>query len=197
MELNKLSGIIPANVLSLIPDVVTKFNLTDLRLCHFLAQCYHESAGFKIVQENLNYSADALSKIFGKYFPGQINESYAHIPQKIANRIYANRIGNGDEFSGDGWKYRGRGYIQLTGKSNYTAFGKFINEDCVTNPDLVASKYPLMSAAWFFQTNNIWTTCDKGSGIDTITAVTKRVNGGTIGLNDRIAQFQKIYNALT
>ena len=105
-------------------------------------------------------------------------------------------MGNGDETSGEGYKFRGRGFIQLTGKSNYTSFAKFIGEDTVSNPDLVASKYPLASAAFFFNSNNIWVICDKGETADVVTAVTKAVNGGTIGLPDRIKHFNDYYNLL-
>jgi putative chitinase len=159
-------------------------------------QCGHESGNFKAVSENLNYSADGLKKIFGKYFPGNLNESYARKPEKIAARVYASRMGNGDEASGDGFKFRGRGYIQLTGKNNYTNFSKFIGEDCVANPDLVATKYPLASAGFFFDSNKLWAICDRGADDATVTAVTKRVNGGTIGLADRIKHFKEYHNLL-
>jgi putative chitinase len=197
LNIEKLKGHIPDAVLAQIPDTAKKFNITNnLRLAHFLAQCGHESGGFKAVSENLNYSADGLKKIFGKYFPGNLNESYARQPEKIAARVYASRMGNGDEASKEGFKFRGRGYIQLTGKANYTNFTKFIGEDCVANPDLVATKYPLASAAFFFDSNKLWAICDKGADDATVTAVTKRVNGGTIGLADRIKHFKEYYNLL-
>jgi len=197
LNIEKLKGHIPDAVLVQIPDTAAKFNITNnLRLAHFLAQCGHESGGFKAVSENLNYSADGLKKIFGKYFPGNLNESYARQPEKIASRVYASRMGNGDESSKEGFKFRGRGYIQLTGKANYTNFTKFIGEDCVSNPDLVATKYPLASAAFFFDSNKLWAICDKGADDATVTAVTKRVNGGTIGLADRIKHFKEYYNLL-
>ena len=197
LNIEKLKGHIPDAVLAQIPDTAAKFNITNnLRLAHFLAQCGHESGGFKAVSENLNYSADGLKKIFGKYFPGNLNESYARQPEKIASRVYASRMGNGDESSKEGFKFRGRGYIQLTGKANYTNFTKFIGEDCVSNPDLVATKYPLASAAFFFDSNKLWSICDKGADDATVTAVTKRVNGGTIGLADRIKHFKEYYNLL-
>jgi putative chitinase len=197
LNIEKLKGHIPDAVLAQIPDTAKKFNITNnLRLAHFLAQCGHESGGFKAVSENLNYSADGLKKIFGKYFPGNLNESYARQPEKIAARVYASRMGNGDEASKEGFKFRGRGYIQLTGKANYTNFTKFIGEDCVSNPDLVATKYPLASAAFFFDSNKLWSICDKGADDATVTAVTKRVNGGTIGLADRIKHFKEYYNLL-
>jgi len=197
LNIEKLKGHIPDAVLAQIPDTAAKFNITNnLRLAHFLAQCGHESGNFKAVSENLNYSADGLKKIFGKYFPGNLNESYARQPEKIAARVYASRMGNGDEASKEGFKFRGRGYIQLTGKANYTNFTKFIGEDCVANPDLVATKYPLASAAFFFDSNKLWSICDKGADDATVTAVTKRVNGGTIGLPDRIKHFKEYYNLL-
>ena len=196
-KLEKLKGHIPDAVIAQIPDTATKFNITTpLRLAHFLAQCGHESAGFKAVSENLNYSADGLVKIFGKYFNAGTAAGYARNPEKIASKVYASRMGNGDEASKEGYKFRGRGYIQLTGKSNYTGFTKFIGEDCVANPDLVATKYPLASAAFFFNSNNLWSICDKGANDAAVTAVTKRVNGGTIGLADRIKHFKEYYSLL-
>ena len=197
LKLEKLKGHIPDAVITQIPETAVKFNITNpLRLAHFLAQCGHESGGFKAVSENLNYSADGLKKIFGKYFPGNLNESYAKQPEKIASRVYGGRMGNGDESSKEGYKFRGRGFIQLTGKANYTNFTKFIGEDCISNPDLVSTKYPLASAAFFFDSNKLWSICDKGSDDATVTAVTKRVNGGTIGLPDRIKHFKEYYNLL-
>jgi putative chitinase len=196
-KLDKLKGHIPDKVIEQIPDTAKKFNITTpLRLAHFLSQCGHESGGFRLVNENVNYSAAGLKGIFGKYFPGNLAESYARQPQKIASRVYGGRMGNGAESTGDGYKFRGRGYIQLTGKDNYTRFGKFIGEDTVANPDLVATKYPLASAAFFFDSNKLWSICDKGSDNATVTAVTKRVNGGTIGLVDRIKHFNEYYNLL-
>ena len=197
LNIEKLKGHIPDAVIAQIPDTAKKFNITNnLRLAHFLSQCGHESGGFKAVSENLNYSADGLKKIFGKYFPGNLNESYAKQPEKIASRVYGGRMGNGDEASKEGYKFRGRGFIQLTGKANYTNFTKFIGEDCISNPDLVSTKYPLASAAFFFDSNKLWSICDKGADDATVTAVTKRVNGGTIGLPDRIKHFKKYYNLL-
>jgi len=196
-KLEKLKGHIPDSVIAQIPDTAAKFNITNvLRLAHFLAQCGHESGGFKAISENLNYSADGLKKIFPRYFPGDLATSYARNPEKIASRVYGGRMGNGDESTKEGFKFRGRGYIQLTGKSNYTGFAKFIGEDTVANPDLVASKYPLASAAYFFNSNKLWAICDKGADDATVTAVTKRVNGGTIGLADRIKHFKEYYELL-
>ena len=197
LKLENLKGHIPDVVISQIPETAKKFNITTpLRLAHFLAQCGHESAGFKAIQENLNYSADGLKKIFSKYFPGNLAEGYAKNPEKIASKVYGSRMGNGDETTKEGFKFRGRGYIQLTGKDNYTKFGKFIGEDTVSNPDLVATKYPLASAAFFFDSNKLWAICDKGADDATVTAVTKRVNGGTIGLPDRIKHFKEYFSLL-
>jgi putative chitinase len=198
LKIDKLKGHIPDSVIAQIPETAAKFNITtNLRLAHFLAQCSHESGGFKAVSENLNYSVDGLKKIFPKYFPGNIAESYARNPEKIASKVYGGRMGNGDETTKEGFKFRGRGFIQLTGKQNYTNFAKFIGEDTVSNPDLVATKYPLASAAFFFDTNKLWSICDKGADDSTVTAVTKRVNGGTIGLSDRIKHFNEYYKLLS
>jgi putative chitinase len=197
LKLENLKGHIPDAVIAQIPETAQKFNITNpLRLAHFLAQCGHESAGFKAIQENLNYSADGLKKIFPKYFPGNLAEGYARNPEKIASKVYGGRMGNGDETTKEGFKFRGRGYIQLTGKDNYTRFGKFIGEDTVANPDLVATKYPLASAAFFFDSNKLWEICDRGADDATVTAVTKRVNGGTIGLPDRIKHFKEYFALL-
>lgn len=199
LNLAGLKGHVPDSVIAQIPEVAAKFGITsNLRLAHFLSQCGHESGGFKAVQENLNYGAKGLRGIFGKYFPTDAKAlEYERKPEKIANLVYGNRMGNGPEASGEGYKFRGRGYIQLTGKANYANFAKFIGEDTVANPDLVATKYPLASAAFFFQSNGLWAICDKGADDATVTAVTKRVNGGTIGLPDRIKHFKEYYAALT
>lgn len=196
LNLDKLKGHIPDSVISQIPETAAKFKIdTPLKLAHFLAQCGHESGGFKLVQENLNYSADGLKKIFPKYFPGTLSESYARNPEKIASKVYGGRMGNGAEDTKEGWKFRGRGYIQLTGKDNYTAFGKAINEDILSNPDLVSSKYPLLSAAWFFSKNCLHKCIDASDA--TVTSVTKCVNGGTIGLPDRLKHFKEYHKLLS
>lgn len=197
-KLDKLKGHIPDAVIAAIPDTAARFGITTpLRLAHFLAQCGHESGGFRATQENLNYSAKGLRGIFKKYFPTDaLAAAYQRNPQKIANRVYGGRMGNGPEASGDGYKFRGRGYIQLTGKENYTAFDKTVPEDILANPDLVASKYALASAAFFFNKNNLWKICDQGSSDQVVTAVTKRVNGGTIGLPDRLKHFKEYYHLL-
>lgn len=198
MNLDKLKGHVPDTVLNEIPAVIEKFQInTPLRLCHFLAQCAHESGNFKAVNENLNYGPVALLKTFKKYFPDAAKaEAYARKPEKIANLVYGNRMGNGPESSGEGWKYRGRGYIQLTGKVNYQSFDKVVDENVTENPDLVATKYPLLSAAWFWNSRALNTLADKGSTDADVTAITKKVNGGTHGLDDRIAKFKKFYSLL-
>ena len=196
-KLDKLKGHIPDTVLAQIPDTAVKFNITNpLRLAHFLAQCGHESGGWKATSENLNYSSKGLLGIFPRYFTPALAEQYARKPEAIASRVYGGRMGNGVEATKEGYKFRGRGYIQLTGKDNYSAFDKFVPEEILSNPDLVATKYPLMSAAWFFNKNGLWSICDKGADQGTVTAVTKRVNGGTIGLPDRIKHFNEYYNLL-
>jgi putative chitinase len=198
LKLDKLKGHIPDAVIAMIPDTAAKFGInTPLRLAHFLAQCGHESGGFRLTQENLNYSAKGLNGIFKKYFPTEAAAApYNRNPQKIANKVYSNRMGNGTEASGDGYKFRGRGYIQLTGKDNYTAFGKSIGVDMTINPDLVASQYALLSAAWFFTKNNLHKMADSGATDSVVTSITKRVNGGTIGLADRIKHFKEYYHLL-
>ena len=167
------------------------------RVAGFLAQIAHESGGFNAVVENLNYSAKGLMGIFKKYFPNaKLALQYERKPEKIASLVYGNRMGNGPESSMDGFTYRGRGYIQLTGKSNYSLFDKTVPENIVADPDLVATKYPLASAAFFFNNNKLWSICDRGADVATVTAVTKRVNGGTIGLPDRIKHFNEYYKLL-
>jgi len=198
MDINKLKGHIPDTVISQLPDTIAKFELnTPLRLAHFLAQAGHESGGFKAVNENLNYGAKGLLGIFKKYFPTEEKAKlYERKPEKIANLVYGGRMGNGPEASGEGFKFRGRGYIQLTGKDNYKAFDAVVTESIVDNPDLVATKYPLLSAAWFFHKNGLHKIADKGATDAVVTEVTKRVNGGTIGLADRIKHFKEYYGLL-
>jgi putative chitinase len=170
------------------------YKLTPVRAAHFFAQTSHETGGFKAFSENLNYSAQGLQGIFGKYFPGNLEESYARQPEKIANRVYASRMGNGDEASGDGWKYRGRGALQLTGKANYQAFAEYLkNPEVVTNPDVVATTFAFESAMFFFDKNKLWSICDQGVNDAAILALTKRINGGTHGLEDRNAKTKKYY----
>ena len=196
-KLAALKGHIPDSVVSQIPDTAAKFNITTpLRLSHFLAQCGHESGGFKALVENLNYGSKGLLGTFPKYFNATTAAQYERKPEMIASKVYGGRMGNGPEITKDGYKFRGRGYIQLTGKDNYTAFDKFVIENIIESPDLVATKYPLMSAAWFFDKNKLWNVCDKGATTEVVTAVTKRVNGGVIGLVDRIKHFNEYYALL-
>lgn len=197
LNLAGLSGKLPDFVITQIPATAAEFGITsNLRLAHFLAQCALESTGFTATVENLNYSAGRIPQVFPKYFKNVDPAAYAHNPQKLGSRVYANRMGNGDEASGDGFKFRGRGYIQLTGKNNYTSFSTFVGEDCVANPDLVATKYPLASAAFYFNSNKIWAICDKGASDNVVTQVTKAVNGGTHGLPERLQFFKKFIGAL-
>jgi putative chitinase len=196
MNLDKLKGHIPDSVIAMLPETIEKFELnTSLRLAHFLAQAGHESGGFKAVNENLNYGAKGLLGIFKKYFTPDTAALYERKPEKIANLVYASRMGNGDKASGEGYKFRGRGYIQLTGKDNYSAFDKVVEENLIEQPDLVATKYPLLSAAWFFHKNGLHKLADGGATEAVVTTITKRVNGGTIGLPDRIKHFNE-YHAL-
>ena len=166
-------------------EVLPQYNIdTPLRICHFLAQIIHESGYLKAKVENLNYSSQALSRVFSKYFPSNsIAEEYERQPEKIANRIYANRMGNGDEDSGDGWKYRGRGLIQLTGKNNYKSCSNDLGLDLVNNPDLIINdpEVNVKTACWFWKKNNLNSLADK----DDITSITKKINGGINGLTDR------------
>ena len=198
LKLQNLKGHIPEAVIAMIPAVAEKFQINNpLRLAHFLAQCGHESGGFRLTKENLNYSAKGLNGIFKKYFPTEAAAAaYARQPEKIANKVYGGRMGNGPESSGDGAKFCGRGYIQLTGRDNYTAFGKSIGEDVTVNPQVVAEKYALLSAAWFFNKNKLHIMADGGASDAVVTSITKRVNGGTIGLPDRIKHFKEYYSLL-
>lgn len=198
MNIENLKNVISEEVLSQIPETVEKFKLnTPLRLAHFLAQCAHESGNWKFKVENLNYSAAALQSVFRKYFPDEATAAqYARKPESIANKVYANRMLNENEASGDGWKFRGRGYIQLTGRQNYTLFNASVEENVIQNPDIVAEKYPLLSAAWFWDANSLNNLADKGATDADVTAITKRVNGGTHGLADRLSKFKTYYELL-
>ena len=170
------------------------YKLTPVRAAHFFAQTSQETGGFKAFSENLNYSSQGLQGIFGKYFPGNLEESYARKPEKIANRVYASRMGNGDEASGDGWKFRGRGALQTTGKDNYSQFAKHLGKpEIMETPDLVATEYAFESAIFFFDKNKLWDICDKGVTKETILALTKRINGGTHGITDREEKTFKYY----
>lgn len=168
------------------------FKLTPDRAAHFFAQIAHETGEFKSFSENLNYSADGLKKTFGKYFADVDPAQYARKPEKIANRVYANRMGNGDEASGDGWKYRGRGALQLTGKDNYQEFANYMNKpEIMDDPDSVADDYAFESAMFFFNKNKLWAVCDHGINDAAILTLTKKINGGTHGLDDRAEKTRK------
>lgn len=175
------------------------YKMSPLRASHFFGQTAHESGSFKVFNENLNYSAEGLVRVFSKYFKTlQEAKAYERNPEKIANRVYSSRMGNGDEASGDGYKFRGRGALQLTGKANYEAFAKHINKpEILKFPEMVANEYAFDSAIYFFDKNNLWAICDKGIDDETITELTKRINGGKNGLEERIANTKKYYQQLT
>lgn len=162
-----------------------KVGFSKRQIAHFLSQTGHESNDFKSLEENLNYSSERLLVVFPKYFTSATASKYHRKPSAIGSRVYANRMGNGDEASGDGYKFRGRGILQITGKNNYTACSTYLGIDLISNPDqLLIKKYAIGSALWFWHTNNI-------ADIDDVTKVTKKVNGGTIGLDDRLSRFNK------
>jgi len=169
------------------------YKLSPNRAAHFFAQTAHESGNFKAFSENLNYGAKGLRSIFRKYFPTDaLARAYERKPAKIANRVYGNRMGNGDEASGEGFAFRGRGALQLTGKFNYSEFAKYVNRpDIMDNPDLVATELAFESALWFFDKNKLWSICDQGVNDAAILALTKRINGGTHGLDDRKLKTKK------
>jgi len=198
MNLDKLKGHIPDEVIGQIPGVQEKFAInTPIRLAHFLAQTGHESGGFKFKSENLNYSAEILRKVFPKYFPDiVVAKKYERKPEAIASKVYGGRMGNGPEATKEGFKFKGRGYIQLTGKDNYKAFDATVEDDILANPDLVATKYPLLSAAWFWNSRKLNAIADQGATDNVVTKVTKLVNGGTIGLADRIKHFKEYHKLL-
>jgi len=169
-------------------SVMPKYEIdSPQRVAAFIAQCTHESGGFKRLKENLNYKWESLRKVFPKYFPtDELAQEYAHKQEKIANRVYGGRMGNGDESSGDGSRYCGRGLIQLTGKNNYTKFADSIGMEVEMVPALLESfEGAVESACWFWKTNNLNQYADAGD----ILTMTKRINGGTIGLEDRIKHY--------
>ena len=160
---------------------------TPHRLAAFIAQCGHESGGFKFLEENLNYKADSLCKVWPSHFNEEIANEYAHNPEKIANRAYAGRMHNGDEASGDGWAFRGRGFLQITGKVTYEQCSHELGYDFVSNPDAVATpEGASITAAWFWKKHNLNHFVDNND----FTGLTKAINGGTIGLEDRMARYQ-------
>ena len=178
---------------------VAFYKMDPIRAAHFFAQCAHESGNFAFLSENLNYTGEQLTKVFKHYFPDLPSTyNYAKQPEKIANKVYGGRMGNGPEESGDGWKFRGRGVIQLTGKDNYTAFSKAIDRpEVLTNPDIVSGELAFESGMFFFDKNKLWSICDKGVNDASILELTKRINGGTHGLDDRKAKTIKYYGILT
>lgn len=194
INLSALKGNIPDHVYDELFDTATRFQLNSpLRIAHFLAQCSHESMGFSRKEENLNYSAERLLQVFPKYFNPDQAKLYARNPVIIASRVYANRMGNREEDSGDGYRYRGRGYIQLTGHDNYKAFDLAVSDDVVGNPDFVAMKYPLFSAGWFWNSRRLNDLADLGADQQVVADITKKINGGYHGLEDRVNQFNKFY----
>jgi putative chitinase len=173
------------------------YKLSAVRAAHFFGQTSHETGEFKTFSENLNYSAAGLKKIFKKYFNDLTALAYARNPEKIANKVYGNRMGNGAEASGDGWKFRGRGALQLTGKSNYEAFAKYLGKpEIMDKPEMVADEYAFESAMFFFDKNKLWDICDKGVNEDSMLKLTKRINGGTNGLEHRKALTIKYYSLI-
>jgi putative chitinase len=194
MDLQAIKPLLPESIFNRLPEVISRYQInTPKRLAHFLSQCGHESGGFKAFSENLNYSAEGLLKTFPKYFNAETAAAYARKPERIANRVYANRMSNGNEESGDGWKFRGRGCIQLTGRANYTAYDQAVPENVLVNPDLVAGAMALDSAGWFWRTNGLNQIADTGD----VTAVTKRVNGGTHGLADRQSRYDALIKSIS
>lgn len=195
-NLQKKIGTTPDGVFG--PDTLRKatayFGFNPERSAHFFGQTFHETGGYKLFTENLNYSAIGLIKTWPTRFNPISAVKYANKPEMIANRAYANRMGNGDEASGDGFKHRGRGAIQLTGKMGYKLFADFIkDQNVITNPDIVATEYAFESALFFFNKNNLWKICDKGVTEDTIKALTKSINGGYNGLKERIKKTNEYY----
>lgn len=199
----QLAQLIPGNPyvenwLDALNEILPEYEInTPQRIAAFIAQCAHESGGFKALKENLNYRAVTLRKIFPKYFPNdKIANQYANLPNKqeaIANRVYANRMGNGDEASGDGYRYCGRGLIQLTGKENYSWFAASLEMPVEDVPEYLQTfEGAVQSACWFWESNNLNQWADKGD----ILTLTKRINGGTIGLEDRIKHYNHALHVL-
>lgn len=197
IKLNQLVNILPTTIvkelyasLNLIPEI------TAANIAHFISQCMVESSNFTRCVEDLRYSKEGLLKSFSKYFTPTEAHIYAGNEAKIANRIYANRVGNGNEHSGDGWKYKGRGYISLTFKDNYKEFSEYVKQPAImTSPDLVATQYPLESAIFFFTKNKLW-ELNAPANNHGVMIVREHVNGGTIGLSEAIKCFDKVYTAI-
>lgn len=182
-----------SNLLNILPEYDID---TPNRVAAFMAQCGHESGGFTLMQENLNYSAKGLVGTFKKYFPTEeVAKPYERRPEMIANRVYANRMGNGDEASGEGWYFRGRGIVQITGKNNYTKCSQSLFESnvLVENPDLLLeTEYAIHSACWFWSAARLNELADIGD----MKTMTKRINGGYIGLEDRINHYNHAIDIL-
>jgi putative chitinase len=195
--LTKLKNKIPIQVVNELESVMREFDISNpFRLAHFLAQTAHESGNFKHVRENLNYSTEGLLKVFPKYFDKNTAPLYARRPQQIANMVYNGRMGNKLK-SNDGWLFRGAGYLQLTGRINFQTFSDFIgNPKIMDDPSLVATKYPLTSAAWFFDKRGLWAICDEGVDLATIRKVTRVINGGYNGVSDRVSKTNVLFNIL-
>jgi putative chitinase len=192
----RLSPRVPKLVIDRFLEIQERFSInTDLRIAHFFAQTAHESANFTTTKENLNYSASRLLKVFPRHFNKDTAKLYARDYIAIANKVYANRMGNTE--IGDGWKYRGRGYIQLTGKDNYAELDKLVPEDLLENPELVAGRYAMLSAGYFWHSRKLNALADKGPDVATITRITSKINGGVTGLDDRIAKFNEFHSLLT
>jgi len=171
------------------------YKLTAIRAAHFFGQIAHETGGFETFNENLNYSAKGLIATFPKYFTGNMAELYARQPIKIASRVYANRMGNGNEASREGYFFRGRGALQTTGKDNYKLLSAYLKKpEIITTPELVATDFPFESALFFFETNKLWSICDKGITDDVITKLTHKINGGEKGLDERISLTKRYYS---
>ena len=197
--IDKVDGLLPSIVYDELADTCSKFNInTPIRLAHFLSQCHHESAAFWRTEENLNYSARGLLATFPKYFNELSAETYAHNPIMIGSRVYANRMGNGDEKSQDGWLFRGRGFMQLTGRNSYAALNVLTDGDnIVYNPELVATKYRLLSAGWYWDSRNLNKIADRGSDQQVVADVTKVINGSYNGIESRQRLFDRYWNALS
>jgi len=198
MDISKLQDHLPDFIYNQIPQTFPLGVDGPKRLSNLLGQCKLECGNWTAFTENLNYSGEKLWVMFHTHF-SDINEaqSFAHQPERIANRIYASRNGNGPESSGEGWYYRGRGCVQLTGKTNIQAFFTSIGLPADSDPNLIATNYQLISAAWYFKTHNLWALCDRGTDLATITAVTQKVNGGQNGLQQRVQYTQEFYQLLT
>ncbi len=198
LDISKLKNLLPIKMYQELPEIMAKFQInTIFCISHFLGQAAHESSNFTKLVENMNYSSDRLRVVFPKYFNEVGAILYANRPEAIGSRVYASRMGNGNEVSKEGFKFRGRGVLHITGKSNYLAFNKFVsNVDLIKNPDLVASTFALTSGAWFWLTNNINPIADKGMTLEVSKQITKKIQGGSLGANERFELFNKFYNIL-